>query len=82
MAARKQSRNKKGQFKAVLGSGVKPPTPNNMPKTSYNPVANPEMYNAMLGKRTSNAAGTHLDKREKRVRTRNAANRKHIDEQL
>lgn len=38
-------------------------------------VANPEMYQAMLGKRTSGAAGYHGDKRLKRLRTRGAQRR-------
>ena len=39
----------------------------------FRPVANPEMNAAMVGKRTSNAAGTHQDGRMKRARTRNAS---------
>lgn len=35
--------------------------------------ANPEQHRAMFGKRTSNAAGIHLDGRYRRVRTRGAA---------
>lgn len=38
----------------------------------HQPAANPEMHRAMVGKRTSNAAGTHRDKRDKRARTRAA----------
>lgn len=36
-------------------------------------VANPEMAAAMRGLRSSNAAGTHADKRTRRARTRSAA---------
>lgn len=42
----------------------------NQPK--HQPAANPEMHRAMVGKRTSNAAGTHRDKRDRRARTRAA----------
>ena len=35
--------------------------------------ANPALAKAMVGKRSSNAAGKHLDKRAKRARTRAAS---------
>ena len=44
------------------------------PKHTNN--ANPEMAKAMREKRSSNAAGTHADKRTKRARTRGAMLRK------
>ncbi len=47
----------------------------------YSPAANPEMHRAMVGKRTSNAAGTHGDKRTKRARTRGAAKRRAMREE-
>lgn len=81
MSGKKQPRNKKGQFKAYVPTPMKAPTASKVPKKPT-PVSNPEMYNAMLGKRTSNAAGIHLDKREKRARTRSAAKSKDINEQL
>lgn len=51
------------------------------PKHTNN--ANPEMAKAMREKRSSNAAGTHQDKRTKRARTRGALLRKllKLDEQ-
>lgn len=42
-------------------------------KREHRPAANPDMARAMHGKRTSNAAGTHADKRTKRARTRSAS---------
>ena len=44
-------------------------------------VANPERAKAMVELRRSNASGTHLDKRWKRTRTRNAQLRKAIREE-
>ena len=44
-------------------------------------AANPEMHKAMLGKRSSNAAGAHEDKRTKRKRTRAAKKQAAIKEQ-
>jgi hypothetical protein len=41
-------------------------------KPKHRGNANPEMAKAMREKRSSNAAGTHADKRTKRARTRNA----------
>jgi hypothetical protein len=41
-------------------------------KPKHKNNANPEMAKAMREKRSSNAAGTHQDKRIKRARTRNA----------
>jgi hypothetical protein len=38
----------------------------------YRGIANPLLAEAMRGKRSSNASGTHADKREKRARTRSA----------
>lgn len=81
MAKKNQPRNKKGQFQAYIPKPAKPPTAANLPK-KHTPVSNPEMHNAMIGKRTSNAAGIHLDKRTKRARTRAAAKQKHINEQF
>lgn len=52
-----------------------------MKKQKFKPVANPEMYAAMLSKRTSGAAGTHQDKRNKRARTRSANLRKTLKEE-
>lgn len=42
---------------------------------------NPERVEAIQELRRSNAAGTHLDKREKRARTREAKLRKALDEE-
>ena len=42
----------------------------------HKPAANPEMHRAMMGKRTSNAAGTHRDRRDRRARTRAARKRR------
>jgi hypothetical protein len=44
-------------------------------------VANPERAKAMVELRRSNASGTHLDKRWKRTRTRDAQLRKAIREE-
>lgn len=81
MGKKNQPRNKKGQFQAYIPKPANPPKALNLPK-KYIPVSNPEMHNAMVGKRTSNAAGTHLDRRTKRARTRSAAKQKHINEEL
>jgi hypothetical protein len=43
-------------------------------------VANRALAVAMVGKRTSNAAGKHADKRSKRVRTRSAAKARALKE--
>lgn len=54
-----------------------------MPKQKkHKNIANPEMAKAMRDLRTSNAAGTHLDKRTKRIRTRQASKQKNIKENL
>lgn len=45
-------------------------------KKKHKNNANPEMAKAMRDKRTSNAAGTHADKRTRRVRTRSSLLRK------
>lgn len=42
---------------------------------------NPEMHRAMVGKRTSGAAGVHGDKRDKRARTRGAKKRRALGDQ-
>jgi hypothetical protein len=44
----------------------------------FRKVGNIDLYKAMLGFRSSGAAGTHKDKRTKRLRTRHAANSKAI----
>lgn len=44
-----------------------------MKQKKYQGVANPEYAKAIAELRRSNAAGTHLDKRFKRQRTRSAA---------
>lgn len=44
-------------------------------------VGNLDMTRAMIGKRSSNAAGKHADKRTKRARTRAAATARAIKEQ-
>jgi hypothetical protein len=46
------------------------------PEKKYIPAANPDMHRAMVGKRTSNAAGTHADRRTRRARTRAARTRR------
>jgi hypothetical protein len=43
-------------------------------------VANRALAVAMVGKRTSNAAGKHADKRSKRVRTRSSAKARALKE--
>jgi hypothetical protein len=47
-------------------------------KKKHQNIANPEMAKAMRDKRTSNAAGTHADRRERRARTRGAMLRREI----
>lgn len=47
----------------------------------HRPASNPDMHRAMVGKRSSNAAGVHQDKRERRARTRSAARRRALREQ-
>lgn len=42
-------------------------------KTRHRNVANPERAKAMHGLRSSNAAGTHADRRTARARSRQAA---------
>ena len=48
-------------------------------KPKHKNNANPEMAKAMRDKRSSNAAGTHQDKREKRARTRGAKLKKSLE---
>lgn len=48
----------------------------------YKNIANPERAKAMQELRRSNAAGTHLDKRTKRARTRQVAKNKSIQENM
>lgn len=43
--------------------------------------ANPDLARAMVGKRSSNAAGKHRDKRTKRARTRAAARHRAMKDQ-
>ncbi|MEQ7845759.1 hypothetical protein [Nocardioides kribbensis] len=43
------------------------------PKQKRDGVANPELARALVELRRSNAAGTHLDRRTRRLRTRDAA---------
>jgi hypothetical protein len=44
----------------------------------FRKVGNIDLYKAMLGFRSSGAAGTHKDKRTKRLRTRQASNLKAV----
>lgn len=44
----------------------------------YKPTANPEYAKGMAEIRRSNASGTHLDKRTKRLRTRQSSEYHHI----
>lgn len=54
-----------------------------MPKKQrYARTANPDLARAMHAKRTSSAAGTHGDRRTKRVRDRAARRRAAIGDQL
>lgn len=50
-------------------------------KTKHSPTANPEMARAMRQRRSSNAAGTHGDRRTKRLRDRGARRRAAIRDQ-
>lgn len=50
-------------------------------KKKHRNIANPELAEAMRGKRSSNAAGTHADKRTKRARTRDAQLKKDLRDQ-
>lgn len=50
-------------------------------KEKYKGVANPEYHKAMMELRRSNAAGTHLDRRTRRQRTRTAAKRAAIEKE-
>jgi hypothetical protein len=43
-------------------------------------VGNLPLAQAMIGKRTSNAAGKHADKRDKRARTRSASKQRSMKE--
>ena len=48
----------------------------------YKPTANPAYAEGMREIRRSNKAGTHLDKRTRRVRTRQSATQSAIIEQM
>jgi hypothetical protein len=50
----------------------------NQKKVKHKGIANPRYAREMHELRSSNAAGTHLDKRTRRVRTRQASTRKAI----
>jgi len=50
-------------------------------KEKHKGVANPEYHKAMMELRRSNAAGTHLDRRTRRQRTRTAAKRAAIEKE-
>lgn len=50
-------------------------------KTKQHRTANPELAEAMRGKRGSSAAGPHGDRRTKRLRERGARRRKAISDQ-
>ena len=50
-------------------------------KNKHARTANPEMARAMHQRRTSNAAGTHGDRRTKRLRDRGARRRAAIRDQ-
>jgi len=50
-------------------------------KTGSRQGANPELARAMVGKRSSGAAGPHLDRRGRRARTRGASLARALREQ-
>jgi len=52
----------------------------NASESQFRKVGNIDLYKAMLGFRSSGSAGTHADKRTKRLRTRKAANSKAIEQ--
>lgn len=70
-----QPRRANGQF-ASSGKGKKAPS-----AAPYRPSANPAYIEGMRMLRQSNAAGTHEDKRTRRVRTRGDALRAQLRDQ-
>lgn len=69
-----RKRHPNGQF-APGNAGKNPPA------APHRPTANPDYARAMHDLRSSGAAGTHLDKRDKRARTRGAAKARDLRDQ-
>jgi len=52
----------------------------NINEKQFRKVGNIDLYRSMLGLRSSGAAGTHQDKRTRRLRTRQAAKSKSVEQ--